>query len=125
MTEPTDVPPYRMGVLYFAATSVATLTGFVVAALTAVPVRALPSGLEWLGLFTLLLPPAGAAVGFAFVSRDDSGRRGLAIGATFLGSAASTILLLPSGPLMLLLVPLAAGGFALLSRRLLTPAGTA
>jgi len=116
---PVQVPSYRMGVFFFAVVSVATLAGFILVAVLSGPLTSLPENLKWLALFTLPVPAAGAALGFAFVSRGMGGRRQLAELATFFGTAAATVLLLPSGTMILLLVPLVAGCFALLARRLL------
>jgi hypothetical protein len=119
VTQPV-VPRSRMAMLMFVTVSVVFLFGVALAILLLrmflgtddrAPIA--------IALIATALPAGSATLAFLFVSRSESGRKGFAALAVFLGSLAGTVLFLPFAGIGLLLSAGAAGGFAVLARRLL------
>lgn len=115
-----SAPQSRMTLLTFVTVSVAAMAGVVGASLLlsaflreddTVPVP--------IGLMSLPMPAVAAALAFLFVTRWESGRKGLAAVAVLFGTLAATIVFAAFGLVGLVMASAAAGGFAVFARRLL------
>lgn len=118
MSESVQQP--RLGLLMFTTVSVAFMAGIVVAIFVIRLVS--PDGNDipvLVGLLVTLLPCAAGALGFLFVARFETGRKGLGALAVLFGGLAATVVLVPLGLLGLVIAASAAGGFAVYARRLL------
>lgn len=110
----------QQSLVTFVSVALATFAGFVLQGLAVVSV----GGDQAPALLLLLLTPlpaVAATLTFAVVTRFSAGRRGLALAAVFLGTLAATVVFPFLGVPGLYLALAAAGGMAVLARRLLDP----
>jgi hypothetical protein len=110
----------RMALLTFVTVSVASMAGIVAASVLIAAFltedETLPSAIRFIAT---PMPAVAAVLGFLFVARFETGRKGLAALAVLFGSLASLVVLAALGLPGLVLASAAAGGFGVFARRLL------
>ena len=110
----------RMALLTFVTVSVASMAGIVAASVLIAAFLTedgtLPPAIRFIAT---PMPAVAAVLGFLFVARFETGRKGLAALAVLFGSLASLVMLAALGLPGLVLASAAAGGFGVLARRLL------
>ena len=111
-----------MGLLTFVTVSVSAMAGVVAASLLVASFVQEDDTVDPLiGLMAIPMPAVAASLGFLFVARYETGRRGLAMLAVFFGTLAATMVFAVLGLTGLVLAAAAAGGFGVFARRLLDP----
>jgi hypothetical protein len=104
----------------FVSVGLAVFAGFVLQAMALVAVGRDAPPVPLLLLLTPV-PAVAATLVFGVLTRFEGGRQGLALTAVFLGSLAATVVFPFLGLVGLFLTMAAAGGTAVLARRLLVP----